>query len=760
MYESSQSIESENKRRFEVTNPRYHFIFGEFQSDFANRKLLQFQDRIDGIKAEINGGGHEAAIILSNPKGEGKKEILRGTNSQGPYEVAFKPVVPNTEHVFVNGKEQIKDTDYTIDYTLGRITFRTAIITPEQEITLQYESRNPAFLDTVSGGRYRFSGFRDLDTQVYFLQKRSSTSAGQTVAVTQKELVLIAQEVSANALKLTGEIAASKFVPNTQSMDVFHRGIAGAAQADLKTDLLSLSVYATKLGSSFEPLNTYNLAPGDLKYGAEGHLKVDSHNFDGKYDYQKIVLSNVPQEDKEGSVRVQSKLSDLSFSGSVQQRIHQEFVASPNLNSYYDKKTYLVMGESPLIVGKLTGSVSRETKDNIGVPSESFQNWLLQSGYSVQLFEHADVGIEPSYKTETKQSGAATQEKSLKVSSKVYADSNNSISGKVETRSITGQARINLFNLTAAFSPVSFFSAQAQADMESLREPVGATTVDTEKLDANFNATLSPFQQVRLKYTLKPKYKKFKDTGLNGLEKTENIYEATFPLFQHRLSYLKRFRKESAAQITYYPNFVFQNNILDDTTDVMRGKFKLTNDIGADLQYETETKVGQTLTATSNPTYATTQSRATKFKAETTYQWQNTAFGVAWENAVDRTELPTSNRVTKDTYTGSARTSWMTALTTTEKFNIIRNDENGTLFTSVKPEAEINWRILPQIVFNLKYSVLKEFRANAQFSEIWAADIKSELSQNLILNATYAQENHQNPDYNTFEGTFKVNVVF
>jgi len=56
-----------------------------------------------------------------------ESEVITGFDSRGPYQMKQYPVVKNSEYIEVDGKQNYRDLDYTVDYYTGKITFNTKI---------------------------------------------------------------------------------------------------------------------------------------------------------------------------------------------------------------------------------------------------------------------------------------------------------------------------------------------------------------------------------------------------------------------------------------------------------------------------------------------------------------------------------------------------------------------------------------------------------------------------------------------------------
>jgi len=67
-----------------------------------------------------------------------KSERIEGKSFGKPHQLAYWPIIPGTDRVWVNDALKLRDVDYTIDYRLGQISMK-AEVTPESVVRIDYE---------------------------------------------------------------------------------------------------------------------------------------------------------------------------------------------------------------------------------------------------------------------------------------------------------------------------------------------------------------------------------------------------------------------------------------------------------------------------------------------------------------------------------------------------------------------------------------------------------------------------------------------
>lgn len=122
-------------------------VFGDYDlamdfGSFGSKKSRVIGAQVKGSLAKTNLFG-----FYARPKGKFQRLLIKGEDGvQGPYRLNtngnFIAIVPASEIVYLNGEKMTRgfDEDYTIDYTLGEITFTNKrIITDQSRIYVTFE---------------------------------------------------------------------------------------------------------------------------------------------------------------------------------------------------------------------------------------------------------------------------------------------------------------------------------------------------------------------------------------------------------------------------------------------------------------------------------------------------------------------------------------------------------------------------------------------------------------------------------------------
>ncbi|NBW70447.1 MAG: hypothetical protein EBR32_03430, partial [Bacteroidetes bacterium] len=151
---TTQTIREFDQVLIQVQNPVYDLKMGDVDILFEDNEFHRLDRRIKGgyFERKMNYSDEATGTIrgtLSTTRGEYANEQISALEGvQGPYRIGadrsnlYSVILAGTEKVYLNG-ERLKrgaDFDYTIDYSLGEITFtKQQLIRQETRIFVEYE---------------------------------------------------------------------------------------------------------------------------------------------------------------------------------------------------------------------------------------------------------------------------------------------------------------------------------------------------------------------------------------------------------------------------------------------------------------------------------------------------------------------------------------------------------------------------------------------------------------------------------------------
>ncbi|MGE4169964.1 MAG: hypothetical protein AB7F28_04515 [Candidatus Margulisiibacteriota bacterium] len=755
--QSSVASKEENKTRIELENQFAHVIFGEFLADFSRLDLMPYQEQIDGIQAKLKLGDHNAKLILSNPRGQGKKEVQYGNNSQGPYEVKFKPVVPNSQKIYLNRVLQQKDVDYEIDFTTGRIKFLKRILIPEDEITLTYDSENALYKDQVIGLGYGYSFSPSINSSITYLQKRASQP--DTQAYAQNDVLIVHHKHSWERWTAEGEVGLTHYLPDTTSTNVVEDGQAGSIKLGYTGDTVRLFVFGKSYGTTFRPISAGQFSPGDTHLGIESDATAGPVQLSLKSFAQSQTLGGTPQRETESLAGVSFPLWQGQLKSAVRVFDHIELPSTGN-STFYTRSTETLALTHPIGPGQWLANTSLEQRQGIS-PQDSYTFAQIESGYSLPLGDQNTVSMEGRFKNQETLAHVSAKEAGAKLSSR-WKSTALDLDGFIESRRQSNVLPITVINANTQYRPIGGLTVDGSLNLESLNESYNNQATDTEKWDYQVRTSLDPLKTLRLKYNLKAKQEKIKSSGQFAYNNTEQQWDLTSGFGAWATTaFSARLQNQDRLQLAYFPLATFSEATQKTTTYIAKAQTSLTPQTRIQVQYETEQKWDWALASTQNATYTLTHSQADHLKSELTHQWGFMLFGLGAESEKTIVTEPSANSLLKNTLTVSDRIELGGGSAVRLAYSESLNTENSLDFRSQKPEIEVDLRLFGALLLNSKYSLLTENRPEAiTLTQTWNNSVSLDLNRRVLVSLTLNHESKNNPGYALWDGTGRVQVNF
>ncbi len=232
----------------------------EYSLNYSDGTLVLFTDIVpsadDPLKVSYS---YYDTVSLS--------ENISGVDSRGPYTLRLDKIVRGSEKVFVNGKENFIDLDYTMDYPSGKITFNSKVA-PTSSISIKYDAiKTITQMPKDSGNSFKIGA-----TYLKETAKKGAGSATATIIENRK-----GSEITSSLLNL-------KHFPIDDSQTVTVR-VNGVDYTDFyvpTSDAQALSLpYITDLADP-----TDGFATGTLKFNTS---LTDTDDITVLYTYKKSI---------------------------------------------------------------------------------------------------------------------------------------------------------------------------------------------------------------------------------------------------------------------------------------------------------------------------------------------------------------------------------------------------------------------------------------------------------------------------------------
>ncbi len=152
-YDLEQQPDMPDKFDVKVRYDKTELTFGDFQANFSKNEFVSTSKYLNGVMVTSYDNWYDLTFVPSSKlKSETQRLVSqRGNNTKGPYNLGHVSIIEGSERIELNNVLLNSDSDYTIDYFAGKITF-SRILSPYDEFKYSYEFTNliDLFFPTVS----------------------------------------------------------------------------------------------------------------------------------------------------------------------------------------------------------------------------------------------------------------------------------------------------------------------------------------------------------------------------------------------------------------------------------------------------------------------------------------------------------------------------------------------------------------------------------------------------------------------------------
>jgi len=160
---TTQTLEELDKVFIHLNSPYGEATFGDFNTDFQVGQLGQYSRKLEGVTLSGKYKNQSATLIGATSKGKFRTQQFIGTEgNQGPYRLTGSDgspdivVLAGTERIWLDGERLTRGAteDYTIDYSLGEITFSPRrVITGESRIVVDFQYADFQYSRSIYAGK-------------------------------------------------------------------------------------------------------------------------------------------------------------------------------------------------------------------------------------------------------------------------------------------------------------------------------------------------------------------------------------------------------------------------------------------------------------------------------------------------------------------------------------------------------------------------------------------------------------------------------
>ena len=161
---------SVRKLYLKLERPQFYALFGDYQTDISDVQLTRYNRAFNGGKAQYRGKQVGATAFVADTPYRHRHEELQGLGLSGPYALAARDILPNSEVVVIETRDRLRSNviaerrtltrhiDYDIDYVAGTLRFSSPILSRSsafdpQFVVVDYEVDGIAQRVVNAGGR-------------------------------------------------------------------------------------------------------------------------------------------------------------------------------------------------------------------------------------------------------------------------------------------------------------------------------------------------------------------------------------------------------------------------------------------------------------------------------------------------------------------------------------------------------------------------------------------------------------------------------
>ncbi|MEM7763320.1 MAG: OmpA family protein [Pseudomonadota bacterium] len=199
--ESRFEAASQRKLYVKLERGQFSALFGDFNTGLSVAELARYERRFNGVQSQYIGKRATYNVFAAESDQSFQRDDIPGDGTSGLYQLSSQDILINSDSIRIETRDrfnasQVLDTqrltrfvDYDIDYFAGTLFFKRPVPSRDQNlnplvIVAEYESRNAADDDVVTGGRAALR-FADGDVEIgaTMVRENNVVDANQMVGV-------------------------------------------------------------------------------------------------------------------------------------------------------------------------------------------------------------------------------------------------------------------------------------------------------------------------------------------------------------------------------------------------------------------------------------------------------------------------------------------------------------------------------------------------------------------------------------------------
>lgn len=496
---------------------------GDFTADLNETEFTRLNKELSGVRLRGDYERWGFRALYSSPQGASKFKRLYGNGTQGPYQLDAAPVVINSERITIDGVQQKRGDDYTIDYQAGTVTFTRRTIDPKSVVIVYYDFRQTVYQHATYGLRLtgRPAGnlklgatyLNDSDSLAGAAEIRSSMS-GEAVNPAGHYVIGADGTYVSEALTADGEIAYSN-----RDLNLLAPGTSGEAGKAVKLDLASqlgpfgLKAYGKRVGANFLPVADAAPQQDVSKYGGGLSWRPGSlFGGQGNYDYEKYNLSGVTYENRLTAARASltpERWPSLEYGYSENRQSNDPVTGSP-----IERTITRHSAESFYRFGFLNSALKASKEEWLDrTPSEETTIYNRYNfGLATAGLDKISFTSNAEYEQRQEPGGGRPRRQTYNLNLAATPNRSYFVSAALEYLDDSAQGVKNSTDLTFRAEPADYLKAEGKYNVQSLNEDF-VTTEAVSKQSGSLALDLRPARYLRLKYLYKPNFTQIMRTG-------------------------------------------------------------------------------------------------------------------------------------------------------------------------------------------------------------------------------------------------------
>ena len=300
---------SVRKLYIKLERPQFYALFGDYETGINEPQLTRYSRAFNGVKAEFRNDSVSATAFAADTPFRHRREEIQGNGLSGPYALAARDILPNTERVSIEVRDRLRSEriietrtlvrhiDYDIDYVAGTLRFKEPVLSrasafDPQFIIVDYEVDGVAQRVINAGGRATWTNATKTLTIGATAIHNEDESANTNVGGLDVKF-----QPTANT-EVRAEFAMSDAKAKTGATGVTEgSSTAWLIEAEHHSSKVDLLAYARQQEAGYGVGQINSSETGTRKFGVDGRVRVtDALSFTGSA-WHEDYLNSVAQRD-------------------------------------------------------------------------------------------------------------------------------------------------------------------------------------------------------------------------------------------------------------------------------------------------------------------------------------------------------------------------------------------------------------------------------------------------------------------------------